>query len=246
MNYRLRQQNLVQALNAKKLEALIVTHPANIGYLCGFSGSAGVLVAQPPRWTFYTDGRYTEQARQQVFGARVILAKGSLLAAAMTALAKKAPRTLGVEAEHLTVGALRSVTGLLPKRSRLDETQGLVECLRMVKEPEEIERLRAAAAMGTGCLAPAIQAIAPGIPETAVAAEIEYAARRAGAEGMSFETIVAAGPRSALPHGLACTQPIPRKGFVVMDFGVILSAYCSDMTRTVHVGRPSTGDAFRL
>ena len=83
------------------------------------------------------------------------------------------------------------------------------------------------------------------MPERAVAAELEYAARQAGADGMSFETIVAAGPRSALPHGVASAQPIPRRGFVVLDFGVILRGYCSDMTRTVHVGKP-TAEARRL
>lgn len=240
MDYRLRQQNLVRAMSAKKLDALIVTHLANIRYLCGFTGSAGVLVAHAAaRWTFYTDGRYTEQARQEVRGARVVIAKGASLAAAATGLSQGALRSIGIEAEHLTVSALRTVASLLPKRSRLDETRGMVECLRMIKEPEEIERLRAAVAMGAALLDPAIKAIAPGVHETKVAAEIEYAARQAGAEGMSFETIVAAGPRAALPHGRACAQPVPRKGFVVLDFGVILSAYCSDMTRTVHVGRPS-------
>jgi Xaa-Pro aminopeptidase len=84
-----------------------------------------------------------------------------------------------------------------------------------------------------------VKSIRPGRSENSVAAEIEYAARRGGAEKMSFDTIVAAGPRSALPHGVASAAAIPRNGFVVMDFGVILAGYCSDMTRTVHMGRPN-------
>ena len=84
--------------------------------------------------------------------------------------------------------------------------------------------------------------IRPGVAEAEVAAELEYAARRAGAQAMSFETIVAAGPRSAMPHGVASAALIPRRGFVILDFGVILHGYCSDMTRTVHVGKMSAAD----
>jgi Xaa-Pro aminopeptidase len=130
------------------------------------------------------------------------------------------------------------LAGLLPKAVRLRETSGMVERLRMVKEPEEIERIRVAVLTGAALLDSALEAIKPGVSETAVAAEIEYAARCAGAQAMSFPTIVAAGTRSALPHGLASDTPIPPSGFVVMDYGVILGDYCSDMTRTVHVGRP--------
>jgi Xaa-Pro aminopeptidase len=93
--------------------------------------------------------------------------------------------------------------------------------------------------LGSSLFDVALNAIRPGVKETDIAAEIEYAARRAGAEGMSFETIIASGVRSALPHGRASTAEIPVNGFVVCDFGIILAGYCSDMTRTVHVGRPS-------
>jgi Xaa-Pro aminopeptidase len=99
--------------------------------------------------------------------------------------------------------------------------------------------------LGSSLFDKALAVIRPGVLETAVAAELEYAARCAGAEAMSFPTIVAAGPRSALPHGRASAQPIPRRGFVTLDFGVILRGYCSDMTRTVFVGKP-VGEDRRL
>jgi len=239
MNYRQRQQNLMRALDKQKLDAFLVAHLPNVGYLSGFTGSSGVLLAASPRWSFYTDGRYAEQARREVQGARIVIGKGSPLAAAAAELTKLAPRTVGIEADRLTVSASHMLGSLLPKRTRLVETNALVERLRMIKEPEEIERLRAAVLAGAALLAPAVKAIAPGVAETAVAAEIEYAARKAGANGMSFETIVAAGARSALPHGLASSQSIPRQGFVVLDFGVVFGGYCSDMTRTVHVGNPT-------
>lgn len=239
MDYRSRQKNLKQALAEERLDALFVTHPANVQYLCGFSGSSGVLVARESRWAFFTDGRYTEQACQQVSGARVVTAKGSPLAAAAQWLQNSSPKAAaGIEASHMTVAARSALAAMLPKSVRLRETSGIVERLRMVKEPEEIERIRVAVLTGAVLLESAIEAIKPGVSENSVAAEIEYAARCAGAQGMSFPTIVAAGERSALPHGLASDALIPRNGFIVMDFGVILGDYCSDMTRTVHVGRP--------
>jgi Xaa-Pro aminopeptidase len=115
----------------------------------------------------------------------------------------------------------------------------------MVKDTDEIARLRAAAALGATLFERALEVIRPGVTENEVAAEMEYAGRRAGAEEMSFPTIVAAGKRSALPHGRASSAAIPSRGFVVLDFGVILSGYCSDRTRTVHVGRP-TPEARRM
>jgi len=110
---------------------------------------------------------------------------------------------------------------------------------------EELACLRPAASLGASLFDRVLEVIRPGVRESEVAAEMEYVARRAGAEEMSFPTIIAAGKRSALPHGRASRAAIPSRGFVVCDFGVILSGYCSDRTRTVHVGRP-TGQARRV
>ncbi|MFB3814250.1 MAG: M24 family metallopeptidase [Terriglobales bacterium] len=240
MNYARRQAEVRHALAERKLDALVVTHLPNIRYLCGFTGSAAVLVAQPGQWAFFTDGRYSAQARQEVQGARVVVAKGPPLPAVGAWLSKAARSArVGIEAEHMTVAMRTALAASLPRRYRVHETSGLVEWLRMVKEAEEIERIRGAVLAGAKLLDTALQVIEPGVSETVVAAEIEYAARQAGAEGMSFPTIVASGKRSALPHGVASACEIARKGFVVLDFGVILGGYCSDMTRTVHVGRPS-------
>jgi Xaa-Pro aminopeptidase len=115
----------------------------------------------------------------------------------------------------------------------------MVEQARMVKDDDEIASLRSAVLLGASLFDRALETIRPGVREAEVAAEMEYAARKAGAGAMSFETIIASGERSALPHGRASQAAIPGEGFVVCDFGVILSGYCSDRTRTVHVGRPS-------
>jgi Xaa-Pro aminopeptidase len=242
MNYRLRRQKFREALQDAKLDALLVTHAANIRYLCGFTGSAGVLEAGAGTWTFYTDGRYREQAEAQVQGARVVAARGAPLASMAARLSQTRRYTaIGIEADHLTVATRSALAGWLPRKMRLHETSAMVERLRMRKEPSEIDLIRRSVVLGASLLDAGVTAIHPGVRETEVAAEIEYAARRAGADGMSFDTIVASGPRSALPHGRASAHRIPRRGFVVMDFGVILDGYCSDMTRTVHVGRPARG-----
>ncbi len=146
---------------------------------------------------------------------------------------------MGIESEHMTVAARSRLAAILPSSFRLREAPALVEQARMVKDEEEIACLRSAVLLGASLFDRALEVIRPGVREAEVAAEMEYAARQAGAEAMSFETIIAAGERSALPHGRASQAAISGEGFVVCDFGVILSGYCSDMTRTVYVGRPS-------
>jgi Xaa-Pro aminopeptidase len=117
--------------------------------------------------------------------------------------------------------------------------QPLVSALRMVKDGGELALMAKAAAMGCQLFEQMLPRIEAGRAEATLAAELEFEARRRGAEGMSFETILASGERSALPHGRATQAKLPRKGFVTLDFGVILNGYCSDMTRTVHVGAAS-------
>jgi Xaa-Pro aminopeptidase len=144
-----------------------------------------------------------------------------------------------VEAEYLSVANQGRIGFALGKGFRLVDAPPLVEMARMVKDKEEVELIRAAVLMGAGLFDTVLKTVRPGRRESEVAAEMEYAARRGGAEQMSFETIIASGERSALPHGRASGAALPRRGFVVCDFGVILAGYCSDMTRTVYVGRPS-------
>src|SRR5579863_2147660 len=243
MDHKGRQKKLQQVLESNRLDGLLVTHLPNIRYLCGFTGSAGALVIGETRSVFFTDGRYREQAHIEVQGSRVVIARQSPLTTAGLWLAgngrKLGLKTIGIESEHLSVAERTRLGKTLKSGVRLRPAPPLVEQARMVKDAEEIERLRAAVILGAGLFDQALQTIRPGVKETEVAAAMEFAARRAGAEGMSFETIIASGPRSALPHGRASEALIPAHGFVVCDFGVILAGYCSDMTRTVHVGRPS-------
>jgi Xaa-Pro aminopeptidase len=249
MDHKARQLRLRNALPAHRLDALVVTHLPNIFYLCGFSGSAGALVLTHAKSLLFTDGRYTTQARSEVQGAQIVIGrKGPLAAVAgwvATHVRKNSHRRIppfraGIEGEHLSVAARNRLAAQLPSNCRLRLAPPLVEGARMVKDAQEIQRIRAAVLMGAGLFERALAVIRPGVKEADVAAEMEYAARQAGAEAMSFPTIVASGTRSALPHGRASRSAVPANGFVVCDFGVILTDYCSDMTRTVYVGRPSS------
>jgi Xaa-Pro aminopeptidase len=242
MDFVARQKRAREQMKERGLDALLVTHLPNVRYLCAFTGSAGVLLLSSKRSVFITDGRYRDQARVEVVGARVVVPRDSVLSVAAKEISNIGTRVVGIDSDHLTVATQTQLKRLLPRGVRMKSASGIIERLRMVKDADEIAIIRKAVTLGSALLHPAMKSIRSGATETSVAAEIEYAARRGGAEGMSFETIVAAGPRSALPHGVASQQPIPAKGFVVLDFGVILAGYCSDMTRTVHVGKVGSED----
>jgi Xaa-Pro aminopeptidase len=135
----------------------------------------------------------------------------------------------------------KAVSGKL-RRGMFVAVDALVAKLREVKDADEIAATRKAALLGCALFERMLGFLEPGLTEVAVAAELEHAARLRGAEGMSFETIVASGERSALPHGRATSAKLPKRGFVTLDFGVVLGGYCSDMTRTVHLGKAVPGE----
>lgn len=243
MNYASRQQKLALKLQQSGIEAFLLTHLPNIHYLCGFRGSAGVLLVladeRKPKLIFFTDGRYTQQAAEQVEGARIVIGKKAALMEACGRLRNLKLQNLAFESEHLSFAAYRQLKECASHKTRLEAMAGLVEAFRAIKGVDEIEQIRASALLAASLFQNTLSAIHPGVTESLVAGELEMQARRAGAEGMSFDTIVAAGPRSALPHGRASAEAIPDAGFIILDYGVILAGYCSDMTRTVHVGRAS-------
>jgi len=248
MDHAGRLGRLRTGLEENDLDSLLVTHLPNIRYLCGFTGSAAALLVADRGSILFTDDRYRAQAREEVKGARIVIARKSPLVAAAEWLAaqrgslKPASSTaesVGIEAESITAGMRDRLALLLKGRARLGSAPPLVERARMVKDAAEILRIRRAVELGASLFRIACKKIQPGVTEVEVAAAMEYEARCAGAEGMSFPTILASGMRSAIVHGRASLARIPRRGFVVCDFGVILAAYCSDRTRTVHVGRPS-------
>ncbi|HLW52904.1 MAG TPA: Xaa-Pro peptidase family protein [Candidatus Angelobacter sp.] len=238
MIYSDRQKKLAEALRCARVDALLVTYLPNIMYLCGFTGSSGALLVPAERgrsWLF-TDGRYTQQAADEVHAAGVVIGQRPALIEACKRVQRARIKALGFESEHLPFASARLLSQELRSKVRLKPLAGLVEQLRLIKDADELQRIRASARLAAGLLDRALQQIRPGISEATIAGEMEFQARGLGAEKMSFDTIVAAGPRSALPHGRASSHPIPAAGFIILDWGVILAGYCSDMTRTVHVG----------
>jgi len=199
-----------------------------------------LLLVQESGSVFFTDVRYDIQAHEEVKAAKVVIGRKATLAAVGEFLAKhqkkRQRQILGIESEHFTVSEKKRLSQLTSTGARLKDAPSMVERFRMVKDEEEIGLIRNAVKLGGEIFDRGLKVLRRGVREVEVAAEMELAARRAGADGMSFETIIASGPRSALPHGRASTQPIPSGAFVVCDFGVILSGYCSDETRTVWVG----------
>ncbi len=239
MDQNSRLQRTQAAIEQRRLNALLVSHLPNIRYLCGFTGSAGVLVVTARDKVLFTDGRYTEQAKQEVKGAKVKIVKKTALTAAAAWLKKQRGLTrIGIEAAHITLADRATVAKAFDRQVNLVASPPIVEPLRMIKDAAEIAAIRKACRLGVELFRTLTAKLRPRISESELAGELEFAARQAGAEQMAFSTIIAGGERSALPHGRASSIPIPATGFVVCDFGVILAGYCSDMTRTVHIGRP--------
>ncbi len=236
----MRMGRLRRALEETNADALIVSHLPNIRYLCGFSGSAGLLVVDDSRATFFTDSRYTIQSKHEVVGARVRIAKkGSLRAAGELLRARRSLRRLAFSPAYLTVAQKQALDAAISRKVRWCSDDGVVEKLRAVKDAGEIAVIREAAKLVSGTFQRTRRMVRPGISELNLAAEIERDFKRQGAEGPSFETIVASGTRSAWPHAHPTRKAIGKNELVVLDQGAILRGYCSDMTRTVFVGKAS-------
>lgn len=235
-----RLKRLRQALDSAGAGTLIETHLPNIYYLCGFSGDSGALLIDATSAILFTDGRFTIQAKEETRGIRVHIHKGPLLEAVGDHLRGRKRQRVAVSPSRLTLAGWKGLRKAAGGNSKWIAIDGLVENLRAVKDAAEIVRIRDAARLGSEVMEEAIRLIRPGVTELDIAAEIGYRMRRKGASGESFEAIVAAGPRSALPHARPTARRIGKNELVVLDLGAILRRYCSDLTRTVHVGKAST------
>jgi Xaa-Pro aminopeptidase len=235
---------LRRRLTKAGLSGLLVTHLPDLRYLSGFTGSSAALAVTRRAARLFTDGRYTAQATDEVKSAKVQIVSGSPAVAAVQWLAAEPGADLaGFDPAWTSVADLIRLKAALPSKFRrtflTPLAAPLVEPLRNIKDEEELAVMSEAALVGCRLFEHILVFLRPGLKEVEVAAELEYKARLLGAEGMSFETIVASGVRSALPHGRATDTRLPRKGFVTLDFGIILRGYCSDMTRTVFLGKPN-------
>ncbi len=232
-----RLKRLRGALNEVGVDALLETYLPNVYYLSGFSGDSGALLVESSSATLFTDGRFTIQGKQESPGFRLRIHRGSLLEAVAEQLKKKARPRVAVSPSRLTLADWKTLKKTAGKNVRWVGIDGMVDELRAVKDPFEIDRIRDAARLGSEVMLETIGLIRPGVREIDIAAEIGYRMRRKGASGESFDAIVAAGPRSALPHARPTERRIGKNELVVLDLGAILRHYCSDLTRTVYVGR---------
>jgi Xaa-Pro aminopeptidase len=249
MDYASRIARIAKRLEAEGPDALIVTNMINLRYLTGFTGTNGYLLVWQSGARFYTDGRYSIQAAEQVTDAEVQIC--SSLAEVTAALSEAASglglKKVGYEAAEVTMvsrrGGWEPPAGLDRLQaafgdSELVQTTRWVEALRAVKDPQEVELIATAARIADEAFGYILDRVKPGITERELALDLEFHMRQSGAEAMSFDPIVAAAERSALPHARPTDNPVQTGHFLLFDFGCIAGGYCSDMTRTVHVGPP--------
>lgn len=230
----------------QELDALLITNLHNVRYLTGFTGSnAMLLLFGGTDAILYTDPRYTVQSAQQA-DCKIRVATGTLAKTALRDVARRKVGKLGFEQEHLSYAQVEGLKKILPSRTELVGLSGTIEKLRMVKDATEIALIRASVQTNSRALAQALKRLRVGMTEAGFAAEIDYQSRKLGAEGPSFDTIVAAGERAALPHahpGAAKIGP----GMLLIDMGAFQEGYASDMTRMVHLGpaRPKYKKAYQ-
>jgi Xaa-Pro aminopeptidase len=236
-----RRTALTEALTAQGLDALLVTGRANVRYLTGFSGSAGMVVVTSDELLLVTDFRYDEQARAEVGGAaRVEVERTSVWERLFREMSRLEPlETVGFEGHSVTVREAERLVSS-GKAWRWQPAGELVEALRVRKDAGEVAAIRAAAALAAQALRSTLGQVRPGMSENDIAGLLESALRRLGSEAHPFPTIVASGPRSALPHARSSERRVAAGEWLLVDFGATVDGYASDITRTVVVGRRAT------
>jgi Xaa-Pro aminopeptidase len=241
-----RIDRLRQELSRRELNAIFISQPDNRRYLSGFIGSAGFLLVSEHEAVLATDFRYTEQATAQAPDYKILQISGSLPAWLPGLLATLDNGKLGFEAGHVTFALHQQLSAIL-KEARpglsLVPVDALVESLRAVKEPEEIEFIAQSARITDTALEEVTDRVQPGMTEKQLAWELEKSLREHGSEALAFEIIVASGPNAALPHHMPSGRRIQPGEPVVIDMGARVGGYCADLSRTICLGTPD--DRFR-
>jgi len=232
-----RRRRASSAFASRKIDGLIASSAPNVRYLTGFTGSAGMALLWQGGAILFTDPRYGVQAAAEV-DCTVRVVRGPLEPAAIKAASRRRLRRIGFEEGRLNYKAYREIEAALPLGVTLEPTAGLLEALRMVKSAGEIELVRRSVQLNSEAFAQALANVRPGMTEAALAAEIEYRMRLLGAERPAFDTIVAAGPRTAMPHAQPSSKTIGHDQLLLVDMGASREGYASDMTRMAFLGRP--------
>jgi Xaa-Pro aminopeptidase len=235
-----RLDHLRRLAAAHDADAVLLAFPPHVRWATGFTGSSGVLVVTEEKAHFVTDGRYGTQAAAEVEGAEVHVPGYRLFEHVAEAGLLGDAETVLVQGDHLTFDEVERLRELLQER-RVQPAAGWLDPVVAAKSEEEIDRVRAAQAVTDAVFVELLPLIGPGVSEQDLAAEIAYQHLKRGCERMAFESIVASGPRSALPHAHASTRTIRPGELVLLDMGGVLDGYASDMTRVVAVGEPEPG-----
>ncbi len=222
-----------------KIDALLISWLPNVRYVTGFTGSNGMVLVTPDSTTLFTDPRYTIQASEES-SARVAIAKGPLLRAVTQAIRRRRLKRIGFEKSRLSFESWQALKDALPLGAGLKPTANVVENRRMIKSGEEIALIRTSVQTNSEAFESAVKRIRPGMTELDLAAELDYQMRRRGAEQPAFETIVACGVRTALPHARPTKQAFRDRELVLIDMGATQNGYASDMTRMVFLGEPES------
>jgi Xaa-Pro aminopeptidase len=234
-----RRQAIREQLAESGIDAFLVAGLPNVRYLSGFTGShAMLLMERSGKDTLYTDPRYDIRARAES-DCIVKISRKNLAQEVLGKLKKSTVRKLGFERGRLGYDSWQYLTESLPRTIKLEPSDAIVEKRRMVKSPKEIEAIRRSVQLNSQAFEETIRGLRPDqTTENALAGELEYRMRVLGAEKASFETIVASGPRSALPHASPTQEVIGRYDLLLVDMGAFLDGYASDMTRMVAIGNP--------
>lgn len=232
---------LRRRLQELELDALLVTSPANVRYLCGFTGSLAYLLIGADLAEILADSRYWSQIEQEAPAFELVrsAASSDLLSLVPQRLASVGARRVGFEGQHLTVSAFENLRAKVLDAVSLQSTAGIIEELRMRKTEDEIARLRAAASISSRAFDRIRRTVRPGLRERDLAFLLDQTFRELGADSAGFETIVASGPNGALPHAHPTDRVIETGDMIVFDFGARVAGYCSDISRTVVVGEVS-------
>ena len=232
-----RRAALLASMDASAIDGLVITHLPNIRYLTGFSGTSAVLAMLRQESVFCSDFRYRTQASEEVGDvARIEIVPSDVWERLFTVLGEYAGiGTVGFESHVLTIEQRSRLEKQAP-RIEFEPVVGLVERLREQKDPEEIAAVGAAAALAADALKAVLPTVRVGEREIEVAGRLEHELRARGSEWHPFPTIVASGPRSALPHARTSQRPIAKGEWLLLDFGAQVGGYCADMTRTMVVG----------
>jgi Xaa-Pro aminopeptidase len=234
-----RREHLLVALGAAlrpaRADAFLTTAPPNVRYLSGFTGSNGAVLLSAERAVLFTDPRYATQAPIES-DCEVKIGKGALVKEIAAQVKRLRLKSLAFESNRISYEEHAQLKEALPG-VRLKPVTGTVETLRMVKSEEEIGTIRASVQLNSAALEHALEQFRPDMTEVDLAAEVEYRMRCLGADGTSFDTIVASGERSALPHAHPTDHPINPDQLLLIDMGANVAGYASDMTRTYAVGK---------